>query len=307
MQLPLQDYLESLHASLLPLRDGKVATYIPELAKADPDSFGICLVTTDGFVYSVGDAELPFTIQSISKPFVYAAALAARGRSAVLEKVGVEPSGDAFNSISLNPQTGAPLNPMINAGAIATTAMVAGATSEDQWRRIAETMSGFAGRPLILDESVYRSESDTGFRNRAIGWMLRNFGILEQDPTGALENYFRQCSLQVSCRDLGMMAATLANNGVHPVSGAVALQPEHLASVLSVMSTCGMYDFAGGWLYEVGMPAKSGVSGGVLAVLPGRFGIGVFSPRLDEKGNSVRSIAACRRLSDDFGLHMFRS
>ena len=306
MRLPLQDYLDSLHASLLSLQDGNVATYIPELAKADPDRFGICLVTTDGYVYAAGDADQPFTIQSISKPIVYAAALADQGRAAVLKRVGVEPSGEAFNSISLHPATGAPLNPMINAGAIATTGLVEGRTADEQWQRIAAVMEAFAGRPLQLDAAVYRSESETGFRNRAIGWMLRNFGILEQDPTPVLENYFRQCSVQVTCRDLGMMAATLANNGVHPVTGRSALPAEHVASVISVMSTCGMYDYAGSWLYEIGMPAKSGVAGGVLAVLPGRFGIGVFSPRLDEKGNSVRGIAACRRLSEDFGLHIFR-
>ncbi len=305
MQLPLQEYLNSLHASLLPLRDGNVATYIPELAKADPDGFGICLVTSDGYVYAAGDTDRYFTIQSISKPFVYAAALADRGRAAVLRRVGVEPSGDAFNSISLDPLTGAPLNPMINAGAIATTGLVAGHTADEQWQLIVKIMEAFAGRPLPVDEAIYRSESETGFRNRAIGWMLRNFGIIEQDPTPVLENYFRQCSLQVTCRDLGLMAATLANNGVHPVTGRSALSTEHVASVLSVMSTCGMYDYAGSWLYEIGMPAKSGVAGGILAVLPGRFGIGVFSPRLDDKGNSVRGIAACRRLSEDFGLHIF--
>ena len=306
MQLPLQNYLDSLHASLLPLTEGKVATYIPELARADPESFGICLVTTDGYVYAAGDADLPFTIQSISKPLVFAAALTAQGRAAVLERIGVEPTGDAFNSISLNPLTGAPLNPMINAGAIAATGLVAGGTAEAQWKTISVAMEAFAGHRLTLNEAVYRSESETGFRNRAIGWMLRNFGILEQDPTPVLENYFRQCSMQVTCRDLGIMAAALANNGVHPLTGKTVLAPEHVASVLSVMSTCGMYDYAGSWLYEIGMPAKSGVAGGILAVLPGRFGIGVFSPRLDEKGNSVRGIAACRRLSEDFGLHMFR-
>jgi glutaminase len=166
-------------------------------------------------------------------------------------------------------------------------------------------METFAGRPLEMDEAVYRSESETGFRNRAIGWMLRNFGVLKGNPTPVLENYFRQCSMRVTCRDLGLMAATLANNGVHPITAKSALLPEHAVSVLSVMSTCGMYDYAGSWLYEIGMPAKSGVAGGVLAVVPGRFGLGVFSPRVDDKGNSVRGVAACQRLSRDFGLHMF--
>jgi glutaminase len=305
MKLPLQDYLEGLHAQFSALRDGAVASYIPELAKADPDGFGICIATLDGHCYAAGDADRPFTLQSLSKPLVYGAALADRGRAAVLAKVGVEPSGDAFNSISLAPGTGAPLNPMINAGAIAVTAMVAGDDAAQQWQRIEQVISGFAGRPLRTDEAVYRSESETGFRNRAIAWMLRNFGITEGDPMTALENYFRQCSLEVTCRDLAFIAATLANRGVHPRTGQRALPAEHVPSVLSVMATCGMYDYAGSWLFDVGMPAKSGVGGGILAVLPGRFGIGVYSPALDEKGNSVRGLAVCRQISRDFRLHVF--
>jgi len=305
MQSPIQSYLETLHGQLAGLRDGQVAGYIPELTKADPDWFGICLVTMDGVAYAVGDSEQPFTIQSISKPFVYATALADRGLDFVSRRVGVEPSGDAFNSISLHPQTGAPLNPMINAGAIATTSLVAGETADDQWRRIESALAAYMGREAGVDEAVYRSESVTGFRNRAIAWMLKNFGIIDGEPMPPLENYFRQCSVLVTCRDLAYMAATLANGGVRPRTGRRALPAEHVERVLSVMATCGMYDYAGSWLYEVGMPAKSGVGGGIIAVLPGRFGIGIFSPRLDAKGNSVRGIQACKRLSRDFGLHVF--
>lgn len=305
MQSPIQAYLEDLHRRLAGVRDGEVASYIPELTKADPDGFGISLVTMDGVAYSVGDADQPFTIQSISKPFVYATALADRGVEFVAGKVGVEASGDAFNSISLDPQTGAPLNPMINAGAIATTSLVRGETPEAQWRRIETSLATFMGRDIGVDEAVCRSESETGFRNRAIAWMLKNFGIIDGDPMAALENYFRQCSVLVSCRDLAYMAATLANGGVHPLTGQRALPAEHVERVLSVMATCGMYDYAGSWLYEVGMPAKSGVAGGIIAVLPGRFGISIFSPRLDEKGNSVRGIEVCKQLSRDFGLHVF--
>jgi glutaminase len=305
MDMPLQKYLDALLEDLRPLDSGNVATYIPELAKVAPDQFGICMVTTDGHIYVAGDADNLFTLQSISKPLVYAAALADKGATAVMRKIGVEPTGDAFNSVSLHPVDGTPLNPMINAGAIAATELVAGDTPEEQWERILSLIGTFAGRPLDFDESVYQSESETGFRNRAIGWMLRNSNVLEADPTSTLENYFKQCSILVTCRDLGLMAATLANNGVHPLTKKVALAPEHVTSLLSVMSTCGMYDYAGSWLFEVGMPAKSGVGGGILAVLPGRFGIGVFSPRLDAKGNSVRGIAACRRISQDFGLHLF--
>jgi glutaminase len=305
MQSPIQTYLEELHRSLLGLEDGALANYIPELTKADPAWFGITLVTMDGVVYSVGDAAQPFTIQSISKPFVYATAMADRGVDYVSAKVGVEPSGDAFNSISLDPQSGAPFNPMINAGAIATTSLVAGDDSGKQWKRIEDSMAAFIGREISVDESVYQSESDTGFRNRAIAWMLKNFGIIDGNPMESLENYFKQCSILVDCRDLAFMAATLANGGVHPVTGQRALPTEHVERVLSVMATCGMYNYAGSWLFEVGMPAKSGVGGGIIAVLPGRFGIGVFSPRLDAKGNSARGIEVCKRLSEDFGLHVF--
>ena len=305
MKLPLQDYLEALHSRVAPMREGTVATYIPELAKVDPAGFGICIATVDGHCYAVGDADRQFTLQSISKPFVYGAALADRGAQTVLSKVGVEPSGDAFNSISLDPTSGAPLNPMINAGAIATTALVGGADVEEQWTRILQLIGNFVGRPMSIDEAVYRSESDTGFRNRAIAWMLRNFDITEGDPMSPLENYFRQCAIQVSCRDLALMAATLANGGVHPITRERALPTAHVPKVLAVMATSGMYDYAGSWLYDVGMPAKSGVSGGILAVLPGRWGIGVYSPLLDAKGNSVRGIEVCRQLSRDFHLHVF--
>lgn len=305
MQSPIQVYLDDLCMRLASTHAGELANYIPELSKADPDWFGISIVTMDGVVYSTGDSEQKFTIQSISKPFVYASALADRGVDFVMGKVGVEPSGDAFNSISLNPKTGAPLNPMINAGAIATASLVQGETTEEQWERIVDSLSTFAGRPLCMDEDVYRSESETGFRNRAIAWMLKNFGIIDGEPIASLENYFRQCSLLVDCRDLAYMAATLANGGVHPITGERALPLEHVERVLSVMATCGMYDFAGSWLYEIGMPAKSGVGGGIIAVLPGRFGIGIFSPRLDSKGNSVRGIKVCQHLSRDFGLHVF--
>jgi glutaminase len=303
--LPLQQYLVALHERFRSLHDGQVATYIPELAKANPDDFGICIVTADGYVYAVGDSDRPITIQSISKPIVYAAALADRGREQVLAKVGVEPSGEAFNSISLDPQTGAPLNPMINAGAIASAGLLNGDTAEDQWARVAGVMADFIGHEVTIDDAVYRSESETGFRNRAIAWMLKNFGIIEGDPMPVLENYFRQCSINVTCRDLAFMAATLANAGVHPVTGKHAVPAEDVQSVLSIMATCGMYDYAGGWLYEVGLPAKSGVSGGIIAVMPGRFGIAIYSPRLDENGNSARGIAVCRQISRDFGLHVF--
>ncbi len=302
---PVSDYLEHLHRNHAVVKEGKVATYIPELAKANPDWFGICLVTSNGVVYEAGDSRQPFTIQSISKPFVYGLALEDHGRAPVLQKIGVEPTGDAFNSISLDPGTGRPRNPMINAGAIAAAGLIAGKSPQTKLRRLLDMLGLYAGRDLALDDTVYRSESDTGHRNRAIGHMLRNFDILTEEPTPSVELYFQQCSVSVTCRDLGIMAATLANRGINPVTGKQAIRGEYVESILSVMGSCGMYDYAGEWIYNIGMPAKSGVSGGVIAVLPGQIGIGVFSPPLDARGNSVRGIRVCDALSRHFDLHLF--
>ena len=302
---PILDYLESLRARFQELEDGNVADYIPELARVDPDAFGICIATHDGFVYEVGDSRELFSIQSISKPLTYGLALEENGEDAVLAKIGVEPSGDAFNAISLRPQTGAPLNPLINAGAIAACGLIPGDTAAQKTARILDAFSRYAGRALDIDQRVYRSESETGHRNRAIGWMLRNFSILADDPTPTLETYFQQCAIRVTCRDLALIGATLANGGVNPVTGIRAIAEEYVDNVLSVMATCGMYDFSGEWLYRTGLPAKSGVGGGILAVQPGRIGIGVFSPRLDAQGNSVRGIAVCRELAAGLGLHLF--
>ncbi len=303
---PIDAYLKTLWDRYEDERSGAVADYIPELAKVDPDRFGICVATTQGRVYEVGDSRHEFTIQSISKPFTYGMALEDCGREAVLCKIGVEPTGDAFNSISLESDTGRPLNPMINAGAIAASSLVAGHSAEDRIHRVLGVYSAYAGRELSLDREIYESERDTGHRNRAIGHMLRNFDILEGDPEPHLDLYFKQCSISVNCRDLSMMAATLANGGVNPVTAERALRSDLVDSLLSVMSTCGMYDFAGEWVYSVGMPAKSGVGGGIIAVLPGQLGIGVFSPRLDPRGNSVRGVQVCKDLSRDFSLHFLR-
>ncbi len=304
---PIQRYLEQLQRRHAALHEGQLATYIPELAAADPDSFGICLATTDGHVYEVGDSREPFTIQSISKPFAYGLALEDRGREAVLAKVGVEPSGEAFNSIRLGADGGRPFNPMVNAGAIATTGLVKGDSASERLHRLLATLSLCAGRALSLDLDVYASERDSGHRNRAIAHLLRNFSILDDDPEDPVDLYFRQCSISVTCLDLSLMAATLANGGVHPITRERAIRSELVPSVLAVMTTCGMYDYAGEWLYEIGIPAKSGVAGGVLAVLPGQLGIGVFSPPLDPRGNSVRGVAVCRDLSRDFELHFLRA
>jgi glutaminase len=301
---PVQDYLDALQQAIAGLDAGAVASYIPELSKADPGAFGIALVTVDGHVYQSGASRAPFTVQSISKPIVYGLALEDRGVDGVLRKVWVEPSGEAFNSISLEPDTGRPLNPMINAGAIATVGLVVGGGEPDPMARILASFERYTARPMALDEAVYRSEKETGHRNRAIAHLLYGHGILEQEPERVLDAYFKQCSILVSARDLALMGACLANAGVNPITGVQALKGEHVEKVLSVMVSCGMYDYSGAWIYDVGMPAKSGVGGGILAVLPGQFGLGVYSPPLDAKGNSVRGIEVCKRLSRDFKLHL---
>ncbi|WP_442945606.1 glutaminase A [Nocardia sp. SSK8] len=282
---------------------GAPADYIPELAAVDPDAFGLCLSTADGLIYRVGETEVGFTIQSISKPFTYALALADNGIDGVAEHIDVEPSGEPFNEISLDPETQRPSNPMINSGAITATSLIHGRDAEDKFERVRRAYSRFAGRELRMDAAVYESEARTGYRNRAIGYMLRSVGIIDADPDDAVDRYFRQCSLEVTCEDLAVMAATLADNGVNPRTRERALSASLTERVLSVMATCGMYNAAGDWVTTVGLPAKSGVGGGIIAVLPGQLGISVYSPRLDAHGNSVRGVAVCRELSRRLELH----
>jgi glutaminase len=301
---PLEEILERAHTEFAPDSGGRVATYIPELGESDPETFGIAVATVDGEVFGIGDANHAFTIQSISKPLVFGMALEERGRDDVLGRVGVEPSGNPFNSVTVDPRSSRPFNPMVNAGAIVTTALIGGTDPSERMERILETFSRFAGRPLTLDQAVLASERETGDRNRALAWLMRSFGMLDSDVDEVVDLYFAQCSILVTCRDLAVMGATLANGGRNPITGERAIDPQHVTNVLSVMSTCGMYDNAGEWLYNVGLPAKSGVAGGVLAVLPGQLGIGVFSPPLDDQGNSVRGVRVCERLSHELQLHL---
>ena len=301
----IEQFLGDLLADCRAITDGTVADYIPELAKADPSWCGIALATTDGYVYEVGDCDREFTIQSISKPFVYGAALDLLGVDAVLEHVGVEPTGNAFNAIAVDERTRRPFNPMVNAGAIVTTGLIPGDYLVDREHRIVDILSSFAGHDLDVDERVYESERSTGDRNRAMAYLMRSFDMLD-DVSATLDLYFRQCSTLVTCRDLAVMAATLACSGVNPVTDERVLSVANVERVLSVMSSCGMYDFAGEWGFTVGLPSKSGVSGGVLAVLPGQLGLAVFSPPLDEHGNSVRGIHACTRISRELELHTQR-
>jgi glutaminase len=304
--LPIADALAAVYREVATNDAGDVATYIPALAAADPSWFGISLVTVEGESYDLGDADRQFTIQSISKPFVFGMALEDLGIEATLARVGVEPTGNPFNTISVDEVSRRPFNPMVNAGAIVTSSLLVGSDPKAKLQRMLDGFAALLGREPEIDEGVFESESKTGDRNRAIGYFLRAFDMLPSDVDAVLDLYFRQCSILVSCHDLAVMAATIANRGINPVTGDRAL-PEHLVPQLqSVMATCGMYDFAGEWVYRVGMPAKSGVSGGILASLPGQIGIGVFSPPLDSRGNSVRGIAVCEQLSQRFGLHALR-
>jgi glutaminase len=298
----VQRYLDQLMAEFAAVDDGALADYIPELTQVDPTRFGLTVSSADGFLYESGDARTEFTIQSISKPFTYALALAESGEDAVDAKIGVEPSGDAFNEISVDERTKTPKNAMINAGAIAAVSLVPGATPDERFEKIQDFYSACAGRQLELDEDVYTSEKETGNRNRAIAYMLTSFGILD-DPDDVLDVYFRQCSLKVTSVDLARMAATLARGGINPQTGRRVTTAKVVQRTLSVMVTCGMYNGAGDWVSEVGMPAKSGVGGGITAVLPGQLGIGVYSPLLDGRGNSVRGVLVCRALSQRLGLH----
>jgi glutaminase len=302
---PIDVWLRNLHEKYRDTMHGHLASYIPELTNADPKHFGIVLAAADGKSYATGDSEVLFTIQSISKPLVYGLALEDHGSDAVLKRVGVEPTGEAFNSIVMDELNNRPFNPMVNAGAIATTALIRGNGFEDRFKRILDMFSRYAGRQLTVDESVFESERATGHRNRAIAYLQLNSGMIEEPVSEHLDLYFRQCAILVSARDLAMMAATLANNGVNPVTNERAIAPEHVKTVLSVMASCGMYDYSGEWVYRVGLPAKSGVGGGIIAVLPGQFGVGTFSPLLDDHGNSHRGIEVCKELSQRFHLHVY--
>ncbi|MCH4150649.1 MAG: glutaminase A [Sphingobium sp.] len=304
-KLPMLRFLNECQRKYADDHSGHVADYIPELFKANPNHFGIALATIDGHVHEVGDTSIPFTIQSVSKAFVFALALEFVGAEEVSATVGVEPSGEAFNSIRLG-NDNRPFNPMVNAGAIATSGLIHRHDPEAAFERVREFLGQCAGRDLDIDMKVYESERDTGHRNRAIAWLLRNNEKLSSDVDAALDVYFRQCSLLVTARDLAVMGATLACNGINPVTGKVVMQPGTVAKTLSVMVSAGMYDFAGEWIFRVGMPAKSGVGGGIVASLPAQFGLGTFSPPLDAQGNSVRGLRACEWISEHFALHMMQ-
>ncbi|NUS73884.1 MAG: glutaminase A [Corynebacteriales bacterium] len=283
---------------------GTVATYIPELAHASAEHFGLALTSMAGNRYHAGDADIRFTLQSVSKPFVYALALAELGADELSKWVNNEPSGEAFNAISLEPGSGRPANAMINAGAIAVTSLIRAATPALRCERILETLSAFAGRTLDIDERVYASEAAHGDRNRALAYLVHNARGLPIDPMEAVDIYFRQCAIRADVSDLATMAGTLANGGLNPVTKVRVVPEEVAVQVLSVMASCGMYNSSGDWLVNVGLPAKSGVSGALIAASPARFGVAAFSPPLDAMGNPVRGVSALRNVASRWGLHL---
>ena len=296
--------LDALDAKLRDTEGGEVDDSIPELAAADAGLFGVATVTDDGEIRSAGDSRVPFSLQSAVKPFVYALALMDRG-DAVLDAVGTEPTGQAFDAIVFESETGRPPNPMVNAGALLTANLVDGDDPDERTARILAGLSAIAGRDLEIDRDVAGSERLLGDRNRALGYLMRSAGTLDTDVDDAITVYARACSVLVDTEVLAIMGATLAFGGRNPITGVQALSREVVTETLSVMATWGMYDGSGRWLRRVGLPAKSGVAGGLVAAAPGRLGIGVYSPPLDEEGNSVRGVLACEKLVDDLGLHIF--
>jgi glutaminase len=303
-----QRLVDEAHARYKGLTEGKNADYIPILTTVPSDLFAVVIVDgDDGRVYSAGDSDYKFSIQSVSKPFTAALVMAQQGPQAIREKIGVEPTGLPFNSrmaIELYPEQRS-VNPLVNAGAIAAVSLVQATSEQDRWNKIIDNFNGYAGTTLTVLEDVYKSEYETAFGNRAIANLLFNYGRLYSDPEEAMRVYTRECSVGVSAKDLGMMGATLANGGVNPVTERRMLAAEHVPELLAVMATAGFYDESGEWMYTAGLPAKTGVGGGIVAVVPGRFAIAAFSPRLNEAGNSIRSLNAIRDIAGELGVGVF--
>lgn len=304
----LQVLLDEAHERYRGVHEGQVADYIPALADADPDGFGACVAGVGGALFSVGDAQVEFSIQSVSKPFVFALVCDVVGSDVAQEQLGVNSTGLPFNSVmAIELSEDRTLNPMVNAGAIATTSLVPGATAEDRWQFVLEGLSRFAGRELVLDREVYDSEAATNLRNQGIAHLMDSYGRVYCDPEVATDLYTKQCSLLVTAEDLAVMGATLADGGVNPLTRHRVVSPATCARVLAVLATAGLYELTGDWLYEVGLPGKSGVSGGIVTVAPGKGGLGTWSPPLDAAGNSVRGQLLTRHLSEELGLNLFAS
>jgi glutaminase len=302
----IQTALDGAYAKYKDLQEGKNADYIPALAKVDSKLYGIALVTTDGKVYTAGDVKSQVSIQSISKVFTMAKVIEEQGPEAIAKTIGVDATGMRFNSIvsielSQKALGGPEMNSLVNPGAIATTSMVKGATRDEVWKSILSYYSDFAGRPLDVDQEVFKSEADTNQRNQAIGYLMYAYGYIKANPMQATDVYTEQCSVSVNAKDLATMAGTLANAGKNPVTGKLVMKPANVPHVLAVMATAGLYDDTGKWLYRTGLPGKSGVGGGLVAVSPGKFGIAVISPPLDDAGNSVRAQKAIADISNALG------
>ena len=296
------------HARFRSNTDGAVSTVYPTLARAPADGFGLSVVGTNGAAHVAGDWDVPFTIMSVSKPFVFALVCDILGPDAARKAIGVNATGLPFNALAaIERDTEGRTNPMVNPGAIATTSLVPGATLDQRWAFLHEGLSRFAGRPLALDEEVLACALESNARNRAIVQRLQSLGRIAGDPAHALELYTRQCSLDVTARDLAVMGATLADGGVNPLTRVRVVDPESGQRALAVMATAGLYETSGDWLYDVGLPGKSGIAGGIVAVSPGKGALGAFGPKLDAAGNSVKGALAARFLSEALGLTLFAS
>src|SRR4029078_3870938 len=303
----IQKALDEAYAKFKDLKEEKNADYIKELASVDPNIFGIALVTADGQVYTKGDIQSMVSIQSVSKVFTMARVLEEQGPKAVQDKIGVDATGMRFNSIvAVELQRGKEINPLVNPGAIASSSLINGADSAAKWKSIVDIQSQFAGRQLSLNMPVYISEAGDNLRNQAIAHLLFAYGRMYFDPVQATDIYTKQCAIAVNAKDLAVMAATLANGGYNPVTKKTVVKPETVKYVLPVMATAGLYDDSGQWLYATGLPGKSGVGGGIIAVVPGVMGIAVISPPLTPAGNSVRAIQSIRYIVEALGLNPYQ-
>jgi glutaminase len=301
-----QRVVDAAYARYKDLKDGKNADYIPILTETPSDLFGVVIVSKDGKVYSAGDVDYVFSIQSVSKPFTAALVMSQQDPRMLREKIGVEPTGLPFNSkLALEIYQERSVNPLVNAGAIAAVSLVKASSEADRWNQVSQNLSDFAGRPLSVLEKVYESEYTTAYGNRGIANLLYNWGRLYSEPEEALRVYTRECSVGVSAKDLGMMGATLANGGANPLTKKQVMPAKHVPELLAIMATAGFYDESGDWMFTAGLPAKTGVGGGIVAVVPGRFAIAAFSPRLNEAGNSVRSLNAIRDIAGELGVGVF--
>jgi len=301
-----QRAVDAAHARFKDVKEGANADYIPVLTTVPSDLFGVVIATRDGAIYSAGETAYEFSIQSVSKPFTASLIMAEQGPQALRKKIGVEPTGLPFNSrLALEIHPARSVNPMVNAGAIAAVSLVQAQSEAERWQKIADNINAYAGRELKVLEEVYTSEYDSAWGNRAIANLLYNYERLYADPEEALRVYTRQCSIGANSRDLAIMGATLANEGTNPLTGKRVLAAEHVPELLAIMAAAGFYDESGEWMYSAGLPAKTGVGGGIVAVVPGRFAIATFSPRLNASGNSIRGMRAIRHIAYTLGVGLY--